>query len=91
MTTTTYTFHLAYDHSIVATAQPGTLQEVASKLYEVVPNASQTTRLYVHNGLGVVAAVLVRHCITHDILRDDYRKFDAEARAKREAANIANH
>ena len=85
--TTTYSIHDARDHSIVATANPGTLTEVAKQVG--VDFADQgTRRFYVHNGVGVVAAILCRDGSAHETLRDNYRKFDESAKAVRAAKGI---
>ena len=94
--TTIYSFHAAADHSIMDTATPGTLQQIAARIAETLHkgrpvDAEPTThRVYVHNGLGVIAAGLCRQGAWHDILRDDYRQFDEAARTRREARNLPN-
>ena len=92
MTATTYTFHRAEDHAIRATAEPGTVQDVAAQVARSMTSGAGdvTRRLYIHNGKGVVAAGLCRAGVWHDILRDDYQQFDAKARAEREAYGLAN-
>jgi hypothetical protein len=85
---TTYSIHRAYDHSIAVTASGVNLQSRAQALAEDVANHGH--RFYVHNGKGVVAAMLVKPHGALDILRDDYRKFDAKARAVRANANLSN-
>lgn len=88
---TTYSIHSAYNHDIWATANPGDLQEVVRRIAVAnLTNQGATTRFYVHNGLGVVGAFLTRSGVAHDILRDDYRQFDAKARAVRADANLPN-
>lgn len=93
---TTYSFHAAADHSIMDTAKPDTLQQVAARIAETlhrgrpVDALTQTYRVYIHNGLGVIGAGLCRDGVWHDILRDDYRQFDAAARTRREARNLPN-
>lgn len=89
MTTTTYTIHAAYDHAIVETANPSNLQETVAQ-FVAKASTNQGKRFYVHNGLGVVAAVLVRNFKAFDVLRDDYMAFDAKAREQRTEAGIAN-
>ncbi|MTH36020.1 hypothetical protein GL279_15570 [Paracoccus limosus] len=85
---TTYSIHRAYDHSIVATANPSDLKARAGGLCFHKANLGE--RFYVHNGKGVVAAMLVKPHGVFDILRDDYRQFDAKARALRADANLPN-
>lgn len=69
--TTTYTFHRADDHTILETAYPTNLQLRAQSVAVALRNQG-TVRIYVHNGRGVVAALLCRAGAAHDILRDDY-------------------
>lgn len=95
MTATTYTFHRAADHKILDTAEPATLRtkaaNIAARIHRGLPDAdAKRTRVYVHNGLGVIAAGLCRQGTWHDILRDDYRQFDQQARELRAAAGLAN-
>lgn len=85
---TTYSIHRAYDHSIAMTASGVNLQSRAQALAEDAANHGR--RFYVHNGNGVVAAMLVKPQGAFDILRDDYRQFDAKARAVRADANLSN-
>lgn len=85
---TTYSIHRAYDHSVALTASGVNLQSRAQALAEDAANHGK--RFYVHNGKGVVAAMLVKPHGAFDILRDDYRQFDAKARAVRVAANLSN-
>ena len=90
---TVYTIHSAYNHEILATANPGNLQRVAAIVAFSLTSTTQpdqARRAYVHNGLGVIAAGLCRQGIWHDILRDNYRAFDSKARAERSAAGYAN-
>lgn len=86
--TTTYSFHRAYDHSIVCLANPVNLQGVAQDLAKDTSNHGK--RIYVHNGLGVVAALLVKPHGAFDVLRDDYLQFDYIARDKRTAYGLTN-
>lgn len=95
MTGTTYTFHRAADHQIIDTAEPTTLQakaaNIAARIHRGLPDGNdRTTRIYVHNGLGVIGAGLCRQGTWTDILRDDYRQFDQQARELRAAAGLAN-
>lgn len=85
---TTYSIHRAFDHSIALTASGVNLQSRAQALAE--DTANHGMRFYVHNGKGVVAAMLVKPHGAFDILRDDYRKFDAKARALRIEASLLN-
>jgi hypothetical protein len=93
MTITTYTFHRAYDHAILATAEPRNLQTVAATIATAISRENDTgasRRVYIHNGRGVIGAGLCRAGRWTDILRDDYRQFDAKARTVRDAAGYAN-
>lgn len=85
---TTYSIHRAFDHSVVLTASGINLQTRAQSLCE--DDANHGKRFYVHNGKGIVAAMLVKPHGAFDIPRDDYRKFDAKARAARTAFGLAN-
>ena len=85
---TTYSIHAAYDHSIVATANPSNLSDMILGL--VASEANHNRRFYIHNGCGVVGACLVKPHIALEVLRDDYRKFDGKARELRTAADLAN-
>jgi hypothetical protein len=86
---TTYSIHRAYDHSIAGTASGVNLQSRAQALAEDAANHGH--RFYVHNGKGVVAAMLIKPQGAFDVLRDDYRKFDTKARAVRADANLPNN
>lgn len=86
--TTTYSFHRAYDHSIVETADPANLQARAGGLCFHKANIGE--RFYVHNGRGVVAALLVKHHGVFDLLRDDYLQFDGAARWTRAHYGLSN-
>ena len=86
--TTVYTFHAAYDHSVLYLADPSNLQEVAQKL--PLTESLHGKRVYVHNGKGVVAALLVKPHGAFDILRDDYLQFDGKARDKRAEMGAPN-
>ncbi|MFZ5961999.1 hypothetical protein ACOXXX_03530 [Thalassococcus sp. BH17M4-6] len=88
MTATTYSFHRAYDHSIVEVADPVNLQQRAQSLCAVRANHGE--RFYVHNGRGVVAALLVKPHGAFDVLRDDYLRFDPEARWTRDHFGLTN-
>lgn len=91
MATTTYSIHSAYNHEIWATAVPGNLQDVVRRIAAAnLTNQGATTRFYVHNGLGVVGAFLTRSGSAHDILRNDYMRFEEKARDKRAAYGIAD-
>lgn len=89
MSTTVYTFHVAYDHAIIAAFEcdPNTPNALAYWAEQQAKGdavlVGQTTRYYVHNGVGVIAAFLTRNGKATQILRDDYRKFDAQARQLR--------
>lgn len=92
---TTYSFHRAADHAILETANPANLQQIAAhiarRIHRGLPDGDlRTTRIYIHNGLGVIGAGLCRQGVWHDILRDDYRQFDAKARDVRTAAGLPN-
>ena len=88
--TTTYSFHRAADHSILDTATPVNLQLVAQNVAAALAREG-TVRVYVHNGRGVVAALLCRDGAAHDILRDDYMAFDGAARWTRSHYGLANN
>lgn len=95
MTGTIYSIHRASDHAIIETATPHNLQQIAAhiarRIHAGLPDADlKTTRLYVHNGLGVVAAGLCRQQLWHDTLRENYMAFDDKARAARDAAGLPN-
>ena len=85
---TTYTFHRAADHGIIATAHPDTLQAVAQNVAASLLGQG-TVRVYVHNGRGVVGALLCRGGAAHDILRDDYMQFAGAALRNRENGGVA--
>ena len=90
---TVYTFHRAEDHAILATAEPGNLQQIAATVARSVTSNTgreATRRAYIHNGLGVVCAGLCRAGLWHDTLRDEYLQFDAAARKERTAAGYPN-
>jgi hypothetical protein len=87
--TTTYTFHRAADHGIIATAHPDTLQAAAQNVAASLLGQG-TVRVYIHNGRGVVAAMICRDGAAHEVLRDDYRKFDGAARAARVSQGLVN-
>lgn len=88
MALTTYSIHRAYDHSIIVTASGINLQTRAQALSEDPANHGK--RFYVHNGKGVVAAMLVKPTGAFDLLRDDYLKFNEPARTARAAQGLAN-
>lgn len=93
--TTVYTFHRAADHAIIETADPVTLQakaaNIAARIHRGLPDADQkTTRLYIHNGRGIVSAGLCRQGQWHDTLRDDYQQFEPKARQLRAEAGLPN-
>lgn len=85
---TTYSIHRAYDHSVVVTASGINLQTRAQALTEDAANHGK--RFYVHNGKGVVAAMLVKPNGAFDLLRDDYLQFNQKARDLRAALGLAN-
>ena len=89
--TTVYTFHRAADHKIIDTAEPENLQaktaNIAARIHRGLPDADlKRTRIYIHNGRGIIAAGLCRAGLWHDILRDDYMAFETKAAAERKAA-----
>jgi hypothetical protein len=88
MTLTTYSIHRAYDHAVVVTASGINLQTRAQALSEEPANHGK--RFYVHNGKGVVAAMLVKPHGAFDLLRDDYLQFNQKARDLRTALGLAN-
>lgn len=86
MTATTYTFHRASDHAILATAEPGNLQQTAQTIARAISRENdrgENRRAYIHNGKGVIGAGLCRSGLWHDVLREDYMQFDDVARLKR--------
>lgn len=86
--TTIYSFHRAYDHSIAEVADPINLQARAQSLCKLQGNHG--ARFYVHNGRGVVAALLVKPHGVFDLLREDYMIFDGAARTERTAFGLTN-
>ena len=62
---------------------PVNLQLRAQSLARLTANHGK--RFYVHNGRGVVAALLVKPHGALDVLRDDYLQFDGRARDERTA------
>jgi len=92
MTGTIYSIHRAEDHAIMATANPGNLQQVATTVARNLATGGdrQTRRAYVHNGRGIIAAGLCRGGAWHDILRDDFMRCEPAARAERERAGYPN-
>lgn len=86
--TTTYSFHRAYDHAIVELADPTNLQARAGGLCQLQGNHG--ARFYVHNGRGVVAALLVKPHGVFDLFREDYLQFDGAARRERTAFGLSN-
>lgn len=94
-TCTTYSIHRAADHEIIETARPETLQQIvahiAARIHRGLPDADlKTTRLYIHNGRGIVAAGLCRQGTWHDTVREDYMHLDPHARMKRTEARLSN-
>lgn len=88
MALTTYSIHRAHDHSVVGTASGINLQHRAQVLSEDAANHGK--RFYVHNGKGVVAAMLVKPHGAFDLLRDDYLQFNPKAREHRAALGLVN-
>lgn len=86
--TTTYTAHDARDHSVVATfgINDDTV-EVLTKVAEAFKDQG-TRRFYIHNGAGVVSALLARDGKMTQILRDDYIQFSAKGRNARAECGI---
>lgn len=91
---TVYSFHAAEDHSILDTATPETMQakaaNIAARIHRGLPYPDKATRVYCHNGRGIVAVGLCRQGLWNDLLRDDWQQFDAVAREKRAAAHLPN-
>ena len=87
--TTTYSFHRASDHAIIDIARPDNLQLKAQTVAAALRHQG-TVRIYVHNGRGVVAALICRDGVAHDILRDDYMGFDGTARWTRDHYGLTN-
>lgn len=94
MTATVYTFHAAYDHSIVAAfefdQEAFARHAMAQASLDNEKQDGKTRRYYVHNGRGVVAAFLTRNNVATQILRDDYMQFSDKAKAKRAEADLSN-
>lgn len=92
MSATIYTFHSAYDHSIVAAIQEDGHTLARHALGQAANDAEKqdgkTRRYYVHNGVGVVAAFITRSGKASQILHDDYRRFSDEAMKLRAEAEI---
>lgn len=88
MPLTTYSIHAAYDHSIIVTASGVNLQSRAQALSGDAANHGK--RFYVHNGRGVVAAILVKPHGAFDVLRGDYLQFEQQARAARSGMGLVN-
>lgn len=90
---TTYTFHDARDHSIVAqtsdvavtsdTSFPAVCKNIAERFKD-----QGTRRFYVHNGSGVVAALMTRDGNPTQVLHQDYRGFSAKAITARSECGI---
>lgn len=89
MTTTTYSFHRADDHAILDIANPANLQLRAQAVAGALRHRG-TARIYVHNGCGVVSALLCRDGFAHDILRDDFMCCDDGARRTRDHYGLTN-
>ena len=93
MTTTTYSIHRAYDHSIAATfGIDDDMAKAAISIAEAdyAAHGDKTIRYYLHNGRGVVAAFMTRQGAAHQVLRDDYLQFSDKAKAKRTEAVLFN-
>lgn len=91
MASTTYTIHSARNHDIVTTME-GSTQDTFSAAFERVAAqgdfALGTHRFYVHNGVGVIAAMMMRDGHARQILRDDYMQFGSAGAEKRALAKI---
>lgn len=88
---TIYSFHRGEDHAILATGNPTNLQDVAARVAKALAGQNDPTRrVYIHNGRGIVGAGLCRQGIWHDTLRENYMRFDAAARTRREAEGLPN-
>jgi hypothetical protein len=91
MTATIYSFHAAEDHTIRATANTCNLQEIAKRVAAAMTHGTnKTRRVYVHNGLGIVAAGLCRDGLWHDTQRENYMEFEPKARQERAEAGLPN-
>lgn len=93
MTATTYTFHRASDHAILATAEPATLQTVAERIATAISRDDDNTKrrhIYVHNGKGIIAAGVCFGGRWHDVERGDYTTYDTITREQRAAAGYPN-
>jgi len=89
--TTFYSFHRAADMAMIETALVADLQTVAAHVAKrVAPHNDNTSRVFIHNGLGVVCAGLCRGGVWHDMPHDDFSKLDDAARAEREAFGLPN-
>lgn len=88
MTATVYTFHAAYDHSIVAAFEfeaDAITHHARQQALLDAESGSNTRRYYIHNGVGIVAAFMTRNGEAHQILRDDYMQFKGKADEARKA------
>jgi hypothetical protein len=87
---TTYTFHRAEDHAILAMADLNNLQQVIAKIGRSLPRSGDGSprRVYVHNGAGVVGAGLVLGGFWTDTSPDDYHQFAPKAAQQRLASGL---
>jgi len=84
----TYSIHNAYDHSIVRSFEVDQDTTAISLSIAQDFEGEGTCRFYVHNGVGVVAAIMTRDGMARQIMRDDYMKFSAKALEARNQAGV---
>lgn len=84
----TYSIHNAYDHSIVRTFDVDDDTKAISLSIAEEFESKGTCRFYVHNGVGVVSAIMTRDGMARQIVRDDYMKFSPKAIEARTEANV---
>lgn len=78
---TVYSFHDVRDHSIIATCTPSGLQKQA----KAIEPAKSSRVYYIHNGKGIVGALMVNPTGSRlELMREDYVQHDDAARAKRD-------
>ncbi len=84
----TYTFHSADDHEILAKADLRNMQKVLAKIAGSLTRHGAPRSVYVHNGGGVVGAVIIESGIWTETSPDDYHQFATRAAEKRLASGI---
>lgn len=94
MANTVYTIHAAANHVIVAVYEfegnVGIDHAYPARQVAMDQTDGKTRRFYLHNGVGVIAAFMVRNGEAHEILRNDYVQFGDRAKEIRAAAGHAN-